>query len=140
MKRLLTVAVTATALWCLLPALPSGVALGQQAQPIHRYLVRAVLTTEGVKNLQKQAPTALKAAVAKFDESVGGKVEFWYFDYGESTAYSVVDFPDEIAAATAQVAANAGGFARVTFRPLLSAEDLDNALAKAGTIRVPQQQ
>jgi len=84
--------------------------------------------------------SALKAAVAKFDESVGGKVEFWYFDYGESTAYSVVDFPDEIAAATAQVAANAGGFARVTFRPLLSAEDMDKALAKAGTIRVPQQQ
>ena len=140
MKRLLTVAVTATALWCFLPALPSGVALGQQAQQTHRYLVRAVLTTEGVKNLQKQPPTALKAGVAKFDESLGGKVEFWYFDYGESTAYSVVDFPDEIAAATAQAAANAGGFARVTFRPLLSAEEMDKALAKAGTIRVPQQQ
>jgi uncharacterized protein with GYD domain len=93
-----------------------------------------------VKNLQKQLPTALKAGVAKFDESVGGKVEFWYFDYGESTAYSVVDFPDEIAAATAQAAANAGGFARVTFRPLLSAEEMDKALAKVGTIRVPQQQ
>jgi uncharacterized protein with GYD domain len=140
MKRVLSVAVATTALWCLLPGLPSGVALGQQAQPTHRYLVKAALTTEGVKNLQKQPPTALKAGVAKFDESVGGKVEFWYFDYAESTAYSVVDFPDEVAAATAQVAANAGGFARVTYRPLLSAEEMDKALAKAGTLRVPQQQ
>jgi uncharacterized protein with GYD domain len=72
--------------------------MGQQAQSTHRYLVRAVLTTEGVRNLQKQPPTALKAAVSKFNESVAGKLEFWYFDYGESTAYSIVEFPDEISA------------------------------------------
>jgi uncharacterized protein with GYD domain len=65
-------------------------------------LVRAVLTAEGLKNLQKQPPTALKAGVAKFVESVGGKLEFWYFDYGAATAYSVIDYPDEVAAATAQ--------------------------------------
>ena len=33
---------------------------------------------EGLKNLQKQPPTALKAGVAKFVESVGGKLEFWF--------------------------------------------------------------
>ncbi len=116
-----------------LAALP-GVVLGQQAQSTRTYLVRAALTLEGVKNLQKQPPTALKAAVAKFDESVGGKLLFWYFDYGESAAYSIVEFPDEIAAATVQATANAGGFARVTFRPVLSAEEMDKALAKANAI------
>ena len=61
-------------------ALPTGEAVSQQAGPtFHRYLVRAVLTAEGLKNLQKQPPTALKAGVAKFVESVGGKLEFWYF-------------------------------------------------------------
>jgi uncharacterized protein with GYD domain len=140
MKRLLALAAVGTALCSLLSVLPTDVVLGQQTQATHRYLVRAVLTAEGLKNLQKQPPTALKAAVAKFDESVGGKLEFWYFDYSESTAYSIVDFPDEIAAATAQAAANAGGFARVTFRPVLSAEELDKAVAKLSAIRVPQQQ
>ena len=73
--------------------LPTGEAVGQQAGPtFHRYLVRAVLTAEGLKNLQKQPPTALKAGVAKFVESVGGKLEFWYFDYGAATAYSVIDY------------------------------------------------
>jgi uncharacterized membrane protein YfbV (UPF0208 family) len=57
--------------------LPTGEAIGQQAgAALHRYLVRAVLTAEGLKNLQKQPPTALKAGVAKFVESVGGKLEF----------------------------------------------------------------
>src|SRR6516165_636155 len=42
--------------------LPAGEAVGQQAGPtLHRYLVRAVLTADGLKNLQKQPPTALKA-------------------------------------------------------------------------------
>jgi uncharacterized protein with GYD domain len=138
MKRLLTLSATTMLPWCLPLALPSAVVWAQQAT--HTYLVRAVLTTEGVRNLQKQPPTALKAAVAKFDESVGGKLLFWYFDYAESSAYSIVEFPNEIAAATVQAAANAGGFARVTFRPVLSAEEMDKALAKANAIRVPQQQ
>ena len=121
--------------------LPTGEAIGQQAGPtFHRYLVRAVLTAEGLKNLQKQPPTALKAGVAKFVESVGGKLEFWYFDYGAATAYSVIDYPNEVAAATAQLSTNAAGFARVTIRPLLTAEEMDQAVAKWPPVRVPQQQ
>ena len=121
--------------------LPTGEAVGQQAGPtFHRYLVRAVLTAEGLKNLQKQPPTALKAGVAKFVESVGGKLEFWYFDYGAATAYSVIDYPDEVAAATAQLSSNAAGYARVTIRPLLTAEEMDKAVAKWPPVRPPQQQ
>jgi hypothetical protein len=78
---------TLTALPLLLGlVLRTGEAIGQQAGPtFHRYLVRAVLTAEGLKNLQNQPPTALKTGVAKFVESVGGKLEFWYFDYGAAT-------------------------------------------------------
>jgi len=123
--------------------LPTGEAVGQQAGPtFHKYLylVRAALTAEGLKNLQKQPPTALKAGVAKFVESVGGKLEFWFFDYGAATAYSVIDYPDEIAAATAQLSTNAAGFARVTIRPLLTAEEMDKAVEKWPPVRVPQHQ
>ena len=124
MKRLTTFTLTTAVLLCLGLALPNGDAVGQQqtGSTLHRYLVRADLTPEGIRNLQKQPPTALKAGVAKFVESVGGKLEFWFFDYGESTAYSVIEYPDEVAAATAQLSTNAAGFARVRIRPLLSAE------------------
>jgi uncharacterized protein with GYD domain len=69
--------------------------------------------------------------------SLGGKLEFWYFDYGAATAYSVIDYPDEVAAATAQLSTNAAGFARVT---MLTAEEMDQAVAKWPPVRVPQQQ
>jgi uncharacterized protein with GYD domain len=141
MNRVTTLTLTTVSLLVLGLALPATDAVGQQAGPtLHRYLVRATLTAEGLKNLQKQPPTALKAGVAKFVESIGGKLEFWFFDYGASTAYSVIEYPDEIAAATAQLSANAAGFARVTTRPLLSAEEMDKAVAKMPPVRVPQQQ
>jgi hypothetical protein len=36
-------------------------------------------------------PLAATAGVAKFFESVGGKLESWYYDYAENTAYGFVD-------------------------------------------------
>ena len=120
--------------------LPSS-AIAQQAGPtMHKYLSRAVLTPEGIKNLQKQPPTALKAGIAKFTASVGGKLETWYFDFATATGWAIIDYPDEVAAATAQMTVNAAGFARVTLTPLLTAEDADKAVAKAGGTRPPQQQ
>ena len=141
MSKLTALTLTTVLLVFIGVATPAGEAAAQPADAtLHRYLVRAVLTAEGLKNLQKQPPTALKAGVAKFVESVGGKLEFWFFDYGAATAYSVIDYPDEIAAATAQLSTNAAGFARVTIRPLLSAEEMDKAVAKMPPVRVPQQQ
>jgi uncharacterized protein with GYD domain len=142
MRRFTVLTLTTGLLLFLGLNLPNGDAVAQQqtGSTVHRYLVRADLTAEGIKNLQKQPPTALKAGVAKFVESVGGRLEFWYFDYGEATAYSVIYYPDEIAAATAQLSTNAAGFARVRIRPLLSAEETDKAVAKMPPIRVPQQQ
>jgi uncharacterized protein with GYD domain len=141
MKTRYTVALPVGVVLFLGLVLPTGEGVSQQAGPtFHRYLVRAALTAEGLKNLQKQPPTALKAGVAKFVESVGGKLEFWYFDYGAATAYSVIDYPDEVAAATAQLSSNAAGYAHVTIRPLLTAEEMDKAVAKWPPVRPPQQQ
>jgi hypothetical protein len=120
--------------------LPNG-AVGQQAMPTHhKYFLRAVLTIEGMKDIQKRSATVTKAGVAKLDESVGGKLESWYFDPNESTAYMFIDYPDDIAVATILATVNGAGFARVTAKPVLSAEDEDRALTKSLATRPPQQQ
>jgi uncharacterized protein with GYD domain len=141
MKRRIAFAVTSLTLLVAGLGVISGDAVGQQVPAAdQRYLFRAAFTVDGMKNLQKQSATGFKTGVAKFFESVGGKLESWYFDYGDSTAYGFVNYPDEIAAAAAQASVNAGGFARVTYRPVLSAEDADKALAKSVGTRPPQQQ
>ena len=112
--------------------------LGEEEQTLQQ--TRAGVIDIVRTTVAPMSPTALKAGVAKFVESIGGKLEFWYFDYGEATAYSVIYYPDEIAAATAQLSTNAAGFARVRIRPLLSAEEMDKAAAKVPPVKVPQQQ
>jgi uncharacterized protein with GYD domain len=120
--------------------LSAAAAAAEQMPARHKYLLQAVFTPDGIKNLQKQSATAFKAGVSKFVESAGGTLESWYFDYAESTAYGFVEYPSEIAAATAQASVNSAGLARVTYRPVLSADDADKALSGSGTTRPPQQQ
>jgi uncharacterized protein with GYD domain len=137
--RRLALAVTSLALvWP--PSLIAGASAQQGGAGHHRYLFSAEFTSEGMKNLQKQTATGFRAGVAKFFESAGGKLESWYFDYANSTAFGFVDYPDEIAAATAQTTVNAAGLARVIYRPVISAEDADKALARSAATRPPQQQ
>lgn len=119
----------------------SDVAMGQQTgASYHRYFFRAVYTAEGMKDLQKRGATALGENVAKFDASVGCKLEAWYFDYTESANYGFVDCPNEIAMATIAATANAAGYVHVTMRPVLTPTEMDQALAKSQSIRPPQQQ
>jgi uncharacterized protein with GYD domain len=120
--------------------LPAGNVFGQSEPPHHKYFVHVEFTPEGMKDLQNRSVTALRAGVVKFDESVGCKLESWYFDYGGSGAYAIADCPDDIAAATLAVTANSTTLTRVTWRPVLSAEDADKAFAKSKTIRPAQQQ
>ena len=123
-----------------LALLPNG-AIGQQVGPaMHKYLSRAVITPEGIRNFQKQKPTALKAGIAKFAESVGGKLEFWYFDFANHIGWAVIDYPDDISAATAIMTIQAAGFANVTLTPLITAEEADKAFEKSAVTRPPQQQ
>jgi uncharacterized protein with GYD domain len=140
MKRITAFALAGLLLLPSLALPPNNAAAEAAAPPRHKYLFQAVFTIDGIRNLQKQSANGFKAGVTKFFESVGGKLESWYFDYTDSTAYGFVDYPDEVAAATAQASVNAAGFARVTYRPVLSADDADKALARSASTRPPQQQ
>jgi uncharacterized protein with GYD domain len=132
---------TCLVLLCAALTLAANRALAEEtASPQRKYLFQAAFTPDGIKNLQKQTASGFKAGVAKFFASVGGKLESWYFDYGTNTAYGFVDYPSEIAAASAQASVNAAGFAHVTYRSVLSAEDVDKALATSVSSRPPQQQ
>ena len=53
-----------------------------------------------MKDIQKRSATVTRAGVVKLTEAVGGKLESWYFDPNENTAYMFIDYPDDIAVAT----------------------------------------
>ena len=66
-----------------------------------KYLVQASYNASGVKGLLNEGGSARRDAAKQLLESLGGKVEAFYFAFGSTDAYVVVDMPDNASAAAA---------------------------------------
>jgi hypothetical protein len=121
-------------------ALLGVVALPGTAQAQHKFVYRADLTQAGVKDLQTRTAKGLRANIIKATESVGCKQEYWYVEPLTSIAYGAVDCPSEVAPVAIVTTVNAAGFARLTYRAVLTAEQMDEQLAKNPNYRAPQNQ
>jgi len=102
-----------------------------------KYLFEARYTAEGAKGVAREGGTGRRAAIAKMTESVGGKMEAFYYAFGDIDAYVIVDVPDAISAAAVALAVNQGGGASVKTVVLISPEDMDKAGKKAVDYRAP---
>jgi uncharacterized protein with GYD domain len=102
-----------------------------------KFLVQASYTAEGVKGLIKEGGSGRKASVTKAVEAMGGKVEAFYYAFGETDAVVILDVPDAATAAAVSMAVNASGAVRTHLTPLLSVEDVDAACKKTVGYRPP---
>ena len=102
-----------------------------------KYIVKASYTTEGAKGVMKDGGSGRRAAVQKLVESVGGKVEAFYFSYGEHDALVIADLPDVASGLAMSLAANASGAVRVSTAPLITVEEMDAAAKKSVAYRAP---
>jgi uncharacterized protein with GYD domain len=102
-----------------------------------KFMVKAAYTAEGARGLLKEGGTKRRAAVEKVIEGLGGKVEGFYFAYGEYDAYVIADFPDASAGLAVSLAVNASGAVRLSTVPLISPEELDAACKKSVSYRAP---
>ena len=59
-----------------------------------KMLIKASYTAEGARGLIKEGGSGRRATVQKLIEGMGGKMEAFYFAYGEADAYLIVDMPD----------------------------------------------
>jgi uncharacterized protein with GYD domain len=85
----------------------------------------------------KEGGSARRAAAQKALDSVGGKLEAFYFAFGREDIYLIVDVPDNASAIAVSLAVNASGIARITTTPLLTADELDAAAKKPVGFRPP---
>jgi uncharacterized protein with GYD domain len=102
-----------------------------------KFLVKASYTSEGVRGLAKEGGSARVEAVTKLTKKLGGKVEAFYFAYGECDAYLIVDVPDDETALALSVAVNATGAVKLQLVPLISAKKMDEATKKSVPYRAP---
>jgi uncharacterized protein with GYD domain len=92
-----------------------------------KYLIKASYTAEGARGLAKEGGTSRRDTNAKLAENVGGKVEAFYFAFGEADSYVICDLPNNAAAAAVALAINSSDAVNVTTVVLLTPEEIDEA-------------
>jgi uncharacterized protein with GYD domain len=102
-----------------------------------KYLIEASYTLEGVKGVQSAGGTSRRDAVAKVAESVGGRLESFYFAFGDHDVYTVVDLPDNESAAAVALTVNASGAVAVRTVVLLTPDEVDAAAKRSVDYRAP---
>ena len=102
-----------------------------------KYLNMATYTAEGARGLMKEGGSGRRATVTKVIESLGGKVEAFYYTHGEHDVVIIVDMPTATAALALSLAVNASGGVRITSTPLIAPEDLDAACKTSVAYRAP---
>ncbi len=102
-----------------------------------KYLIMASYTAEGAKGVLKDGGTKRRQAAEAAIKSAGGKLEGFYFAFGESDAIVIVDAPDHATIASASLAINASGAVRTKTVVLLTPEEIDQAAKKSTTYKAP---
>ncbi|UGS34081.1 GYD domain-containing protein [Capillimicrobium parvum] len=102
-----------------------------------KYLIEASYTLDGVKGVQSAGGTSRRDAVAKAAESAGGRLETFYFAFGDHDVYTIVDLPDNESAAAVALGVNAAGGATVRTVVLLTPEEVDAAAKRSVSYRPP---
>lgn len=102
-----------------------------------KFLIKASYSPEGARGLLKEGGTARRAAVQKLVEGIGGKVEAFYFAYGQDDAYVITDVPDASTGLAISLAVNASGAVRLSTIPLITAEEMDAVCKKSVPYRAP---
>jgi uncharacterized protein with GYD domain len=102
-----------------------------------KYLIEASYTLEGVKGVRSAGGSSRRDAVAKLAESVGGRLENFYFAFGDRDVHTVVDLPDNESAAAVALTVNASGAVTVRTTVLLTPEEVDAAAKRSVDYRPP---
>ena len=104
-----------------------------------KYLFEEYYTVEGAKGVLAEGGTKRREAAAKAIKSVGGKMEAFYFAFGNSDAIVILDGPDNLSVAAASLAIAASGGAAISTTVLLTPAEVDEATKKTVAYRAPGQ-
>jgi uncharacterized protein with GYD domain len=102
-----------------------------------RYLFQGTYSREGAQGLLHDGGTKRRAAGEALMTSLGGRLEAFYYGFGETDLFMIVDLPDHVAAAAASLIVVASGAGSWRTTVLLSAEEMDRVPKSGGNYRAP---
>ena len=102
-----------------------------------KYLIHASYTAEGVKGLIKDGGSVRRAAAKAAIESLGGKLEAFYFAFGDSDVIAIFDAPDNVTMSALSLTVGSSGAVSTRTTVLLTPEEVDQVVKKTASYRPP---
>jgi uncharacterized protein with GYD domain len=102
-----------------------------------KYLLTASYTTSGAQGLIKDGGTKRLEAIRAAAASVGASVEAAYWAFGDDDFVGIFDVPSNAAAAALSLTVSASGAVGAKITVLMSAAEVDEAVALHPTYRAP---
>ncbi len=100
-----------------------------------KYLAKVTYHQESIKALLKEGGTVRKNNVERAVRSIGGTLESFYFAFGDTDVFAIIDFPDDASAAALSLAVGSRGAISVETTVLIPPETMDQAAGKAASYR-----
>ena len=110
---------------------------GKGGLPMPKYLIQARYTSEGIQGLVKDSASGRRADVQSVVTALGGKIEAFYYAFGDDDVVAILDLPSSTKAAALGLSISGSGAVRVRTTPLLTVEDVDQALEIKLQYRAP---
>ncbi len=99
-----------------------------------KYLIEASYSQLGLRALVKDGGTGRRAVVEAAVKGLGGHLDMFYFAFGTSDIYAVVDAPDNITVAAFALAVGGTGVAaHLKTIVLLTPDEVDKAAKKSAS-------
>ena len=102
-----------------------------------KFLIKASYTADGAKGLLKEGGTKRKEVVEKMISGNGGKLEAFYFAFGDHDVYAIAELPDAVTVAALALTISASGLVSISTTILLTPGEVDMATKKSINYRPP---
>jgi uncharacterized protein with GYD domain len=102
-----------------------------------RYLFQSSYTAEAIQGLIKDGGSKRREIAEQLAEKVGGRLEAYYFAFGENDVYGILDVPDNVTAAALALSVSASGMIKMKTVVLLTPEEVDEAVKRTVPFQAP---
>jgi len=102
-----------------------------------KYLMEASYTADGAKGLAKEGGSSRRKTIDELVKGLQGRLEAFYYAFGGSDVYLIVDLPDAVTAAAVSLAVNQSGAVQLKTIVLMTVEEMDQAAKKSVAYRPP---
>jgi uncharacterized protein with GYD domain len=102
-----------------------------------KYLCQGSYTEHGLKGLVKEGGSKRRTVVEQLVKDMGGKLESFYFAFGDDDFVIIIDLPNNVDMAAVALTAQASGAVKSRITVLLLPEEIDRATKRQVNFQPP---